>query len=84
MQQLAVPSASRSTAMADEVSKAQDAKPGGDTIFGKIIRKEIQSNMVYEDDQVGWPIAFARTAWTAQNFLWRADKKKSDLVVVFS
>merc|ERR1711962_967584 len=37
--------------MADEVSKAQTAEPGGDTIFGKIIRKEIPSNMIYEDDQ---------------------------------
>ena len=38
--------------MSDEVAKAQTAKPGGDTIFGKIIRKEIPSDIVYEDDQV--------------------------------
>ncbi|PKU41596.1 protein kinase c inhibitor aswz variant 5 [Limosa lapponica baueri] len=38
-------------AMADEISKAQAARPGGDTIFGKIIRKEIPANIIYEDDQ---------------------------------
>ena len=38
--------------MADEVAKAQTAQPGGDTIFGKIIRKEIISTMIYEDEQV--------------------------------
>ncbi|NWZ59040.1 adenosine 5'-monophosphoramidase HINT1 [Haliaeetus albicilla] len=37
--------------MADEVSKAQTARPGGDTIFGKIIRKEIPANIIYEDEQ---------------------------------
>ncbi|XP_041645945.1 histidine triad nucleotide-binding protein 1 [Cheilinus undulatus] len=37
--------------MADETAKAQTAKPGGDTIFGKIIRKEIPANFVYEDDK---------------------------------
>ncbi|PVD36473.1 hypothetical protein C0Q70_03457 [Pomacea canaliculata] len=37
--------------MASEVEKAQFAKPGGDTIFGKIIRKEIPANFIYEDDQ---------------------------------
>lgn len=41
------------TNMADEVSKAQVAKPGGDTIFGKILRKEIPAKIIYEDDQVG-------------------------------
>ena len=39
-----------STTMSSEVEKAQSAKPGGDTIFGKIIRKEIPANIVYEDD----------------------------------
>lgn len=38
--------------MADEIAKAQTAKAGGDTIFGKIIRKEIPANILYEDDQV--------------------------------
>ncbi|XP_062465802.1 adenosine 5'-monophosphoramidase HINT1 isoform X2 [Pezoporus occidentalis] len=37
--------------MADEISKAQVARPGGDTIFGKIIRKEIPANIIYEDEQ---------------------------------
>ncbi|XP_035519067.1 histidine triad nucleotide-binding protein 1 [Morone saxatilis] len=37
--------------MADETAKAQAAQPGGDTIFGKIVRKEIPANLIYEDDQ---------------------------------
>jgi len=36
--------------MSGEVAKAQTAAPGGDTIFGKIIRKEIPAKIVYEDD----------------------------------
>lgn len=39
--------------MADEISKAQAARPGGDTIFGKIIRKEIPAKILFEDEQVG-------------------------------
>ncbi|KAK9541336.1 hypothetical protein VZT92_001389 [Zoarces viviparus] len=35
--------------MADEMAKAQAAQPGGDTIFGKIIRKEIPVELLYED-----------------------------------
>uniref|UniRef100_A0A3Q2ZMH4 Histidine triad nucleotide binding protein 1 n=1 Tax=Kryptolebias marmoratus TaxID=37003 RepID=A0A3Q2ZMH4_KRYMA len=31
-------------------SSAQTAQPGGDTIFGKIVRKEIPVNLLYEDD----------------------------------
>lgn len=38
--------------MADEISKAQVAQPGGDTIFGKIIRKEIPAKIIFEDDRV--------------------------------
>ena len=38
--------------MADEVAKAQVARSGGDTIFGKILRKEIPCSFLYEDDQV--------------------------------
>jgi histidine triad (HIT) family protein len=38
--------------MADEVEKAKLAGPAGDTIFGKILRKEIPCNFIYEDDQV--------------------------------
>ncbi|XP_041916268.1 histidine triad nucleotide-binding protein 1 [Alosa sapidissima] len=37
--------------MADEIARAQTARAGGDTIFGKIIRKEIPANIFYEDDQ---------------------------------
>ncbi|XP_058507912.1 histidine triad nucleotide-binding protein 1 [Solea solea] len=37
--------------MADETAKAQAAKPGGDTIFGKIIRKEIPVDLIYEDEK---------------------------------
>ncbi|XP_041985446.1 histidine triad nucleotide-binding protein 1-like [Aricia agestis] len=37
--------------MAGEVELAQSAAPGGDTIFGKIIRKEIPAKIVFEDDQ---------------------------------
>ncbi|XP_001377903.1 adenosine 5'-monophosphoramidase HINT1 [Monodelphis domestica] len=37
--------------MTDEISKAQTAQPGGDTIFGKIIRKEIPAKIIFEDDQ---------------------------------
>mmetsp|Transcript_33757 Transcript_33757/g.88707 ORF Transcript_33757/g.88707 Transcript_33757/m.88707 type:complete len:132 (-) Transcript_33757:136-531(-) len=40
--------------MADEVAKAAIAavggSDGGDTIFGKIIRREIRADIVYEDD----------------------------------
>ena len=38
--------------MASEVEKAQVATPGDDTIFGKILRKEIPCKFIYEDDQV--------------------------------
>ncbi len=34
-----------------EIEKAQEAKEEEDTIFGKIARKEIKSDVVYEDDQ---------------------------------
>eukprot|EP01006_Ploeotia_vitrea_P052278 TRINITY_DN67666_c15_g1_i1.p1 TRINITY_DN67666_c15_g1~~TRINITY_DN67666_c15_g1_i1.p1 ORF type:complete len:138 (-),score=19.58 TRINITY_DN67666_c15_g1_i1:314-700(-) len=38
--------------MSEEVAKAQTtAQEGGDTIFGKIIRREIPSKIVYEDDK---------------------------------
>lgn len=46
--------------MADEIAKAQAARPGGDTIFGKIIRKEIPAKIIFEDDQVGTGRHFAR------------------------
>ncbi|MDG2614606.1 hypothetical protein P7M57_23980, partial [Vibrio parahaemolyticus] len=37
--------------MADEIAKAQVSQPGGDTIFGKIIRKEIPAKIIFEDDR---------------------------------
>lgn len=37
--------------MADEQKAAQTAKPGGDSIFSKIIRGEVPSEKLYEDDQ---------------------------------
>lgn len=37
--------------MAEEVERAQTAGPGGDTIFGKILRKEIPCTFIYEDEQ---------------------------------
>lgn len=37
--------------MADEIAKAQVAKPGGDTIFGKIARGEIPTQFIHEDEQ---------------------------------
>ena len=39
-----------------EVEKAQTSGPGGDTIFGKIIRKEIPSTFIHEDDKVPFKI----------------------------
>jgi len=38
--------------MADEVAKAQESQPGGDTIFGKIIRGEIPTDFLHQDDKV--------------------------------
>lgn len=38
--------------MSDEVEKAQAANPSKDTIFGKILRKEIPCDFIYEDDKV--------------------------------
>ena len=38
--------------MSSEVEKAQTASPGGDTIFGKIVRGEIPTKFIHEDDQV--------------------------------
>jgi hypothetical protein len=38
--------------MTDEVNLAQTAKIGGDTIFGRIIRKEVPAKIIYEDEQV--------------------------------
>ena len=38
-----------SSAMADKITKAQVAQPGGDTIFGKIIRNEIPAKILFEN-----------------------------------
>ena len=39
--------------MASEVDKAQTATPGAEeTIFGKIIKKEIPAKIIFEDDHV--------------------------------
>uniref|UniRef100_A0A8C7RV47 Uncharacterized protein n=1 Tax=Oncorhynchus mykiss TaxID=8022 RepID=A0A8C7RV47_ONCMY len=35
--------------MADKITKAQVAQPGGDTIFGKIIRNEIPAKILFEN-----------------------------------
>lgn len=43
-------------ASSDEVKKAHVAQDGGDTIFGKILRKEIPCEFIYEDDEVGGEI----------------------------
>ncbi|XP_045155865.1 adenosine 5'-monophosphoramidase HINT1 [Echinops telfairi] len=37
--------------MADEIAKARVARPGSDTIFGKIVRKEIPAKIIFEDDR---------------------------------
>ncbi|KAA0194580.1 hypothetical protein HAZT_HAZT004640 [Hyalella azteca] len=37
--------------MTDEVSLAQAAQPSGDTIFGKILRGEIPTKFIYEDEK---------------------------------
>lgn len=42
--------------MATEVEKAQTAVSKGDTIFGKILRKEIPCNFIYEDSQVNYDV----------------------------
>lgn len=42
----------QSAIMSDEVAKAIAADPTEDTIFGKILRKEIPCKFIYEDDKV--------------------------------
>nr|CAD7463659.1 unnamed protein product [Timema tahoe] len=39
------------TNMADEVQKSRSAVPVGDSIFGKILRKEIPCKYIYEDEK---------------------------------
>ena len=38
--------------MSEEQLKAESAKPEGETIFDKIIRKEISADIIYEDESV--------------------------------
>lgn len=64
----------RKAAMADEIAKAQVARPGGDTIFGKIIRKEIPAKIIFEDDQVG---TWGRLAGGHASFAWREGKGRA-------
>lgn len=54
-------------ASSDEVQKAQVAQAGADTIFGKILRKEIPCKFIYEDDQVPWRLS--RRYWI-QRHIW--------------
>lgn len=46
--------------MSDEVAKAAAAAahPAEDTIFGKILRKEIPCEFIHEDDQVSESVRF--------------------------
>nr|CDS33028.1 serine:threonine protein kinase KDX1 [Hymenolepis microstoma] len=37
--------------MSSEIEKAQTAKPDDDNIFAKIVRKEIPTKFIYEDDE---------------------------------
>lgn len=58
--------------MADETARAQTAQPGGDTIFGKIIRKEIPVSLLHEDDKC---IAFPDIAPQAPTHILVVPKK---------
>ncbi|KAM6916340.1 adenosine 5'-monophosphoramidase HINT1 [Xenentodon cancila] len=58
--------------MADETAIAQVAQPGGDTIFGKIVRKEIPAQFIYEDDQC---VAFPDVAPQAPTHILVVPKK---------
>lgn len=54
--------------MSDEVSKAQAADANAaDTIFGKILRKEIPCEFIHEDDQVFKHISISRLTATVIN-----------------
>lgn len=57
--------------MSDEVSKAIAADPAEDTIFGKILRKEIPCEFIHEDDQVSARILLERN--NRVNSDWKAN-----------
>ncbi|XP_059168412.1 adenosine 5'-monophosphoramidase HINT1-like [Physella acuta] len=59
--------------MASEVELAQSAQPGGDTIFGKIIRGEKKHIFLYEDEQC---VAFKDIAPQAQVHVLVVPKKQ--------
>ena len=63
--------------MADskEVAAAQAATPsaGEDTIFGKIIRKEIPTDFIYEDEQVGNLEKWKLLLFSAQSYFLSSD-----------
>uniref|UniRef100_A0AC35FX85 HIT domain-containing protein n=1 Tax=Panagrolaimus sp. PS1159 TaxID=55785 RepID=A0AC35FX85_9BILA len=64
--------------MASEVDKAQTATPGGeDTIFGKIIRKEIPAKIIFEDDHV---LAFHDVSPQAPSHFLVIPKKRIDML----
>lgn len=56
--------------MSEEIEKAQQAKPGGDTIFGKIARKEIPCEFIYEDDQVLYVNNSTRDTLAKRNLMY--------------
>jgi len=63
--------------MATEVEKAQSAAPEGDTIFGKIIRKEIPCNFIYEDSQVNHGITH-KIVFFSSNYIANPTDRHSD------
>uniref|UniRef100_A0AC34FD60 HIT domain-containing protein n=1 Tax=Panagrolaimus sp. ES5 TaxID=591445 RepID=A0AC34FD60_9BILA len=64
--------------MASEVEKAQTATPGGeDTIFGKIIRKEIPAKIIFEDEHI---LAFHDVSPQAPTHFLVIPKKRIDML----
>lgn len=69
--------------MADEEAKAQVAQPTGDSIFAKILRKEIPCEFIYEDDRVMKKIGIF---WMESKFrkVFSYQIRKNKFVLVFS
>ncbi|MFH4977305.1 hypothetical protein AB6A40_004014 [Gnathostoma spinigerum] len=63
--------------MESEVEKAQRPDAGDDTIFGKIIRKEIPAKIIYEDDNV---LAFHDVSPQAPIHFLVVPKKRIDML----